>query len=217
VRFRERVIRPELLDDVPLERKRGSLADLDRLNGQSGVRPFRETLARVVGPDEAFSALDVGAASGFMGRYLQDLYPRARVASLDYRLDHLAPAPPPRVAADAFRLPFRDASFDVVYSSLFLHHFEDARVTELLRDMRRVARRAVVAIDLHRHAIPYYFVPATKWAYHWDPITVHDAPVSVEAAFRPEELRRVAVAAGLQRVETRSWGFSFRVSLIGWV
>ena len=30
--FRERVIRPELLDDLPLEQKRGSLADLDKGN-----------------------------------------------------------------------------------------------------------------------------------------------------------------------------------------
>src|SRR3974390_1553929 len=101
-----RVIRPEILDNLPLDEKRRSLHDLTRLNRQSGRRPLRRLFERVVGAGEECNVLGVGAAWGDMGPYLRELYPGARVTSLDYRTDHLLPAPPPRVAADAFQLPF---------------------------------------------------------------------------------------------------------------
>ena len=75
-------------------------------------------------PDgQPFSVLDVGAASGDMGACIRQWYPAAKVTSLDYVASHLAGSPGQRVAGDAFRLPFRPASFDYVFCSLFLHHF----------------------------------------------------------------------------------------------
>jgi hypothetical protein len=79
--------------------------------------------------------------------------------------------------------------------------------------MGRVARHGVLALDLYRHPVAYYFVPATRWLFGWDPITVHDAPISVEAAFRPFEMRGLAERAGLHDARVRSYGWSFRVSL----
>jgi SAM-dependent methyltransferase len=208
-----RLIRPEILDDLPLEQKRNSLRDLTRLNRQSGRRPLRRLLEQALQESAPFTLLDVGAASGDLGAYIASLYPRVKVTSLDYRPEHLAVAPQPRVAADAFRLPFRSRAFDFVFSSLFLHHFTDDDVVQLLSEMGRVARHGVLALDLYRHPIAYYFVPATRWLFGWDPITVHDAPISVEAAFRPLELKAMAASAGLRDPQVRSYGWSFRVSL----
>jgi ubiquinone/menaquinone biosynthesis C-methylase UbiE len=208
-----RLIHPEILDDLPLEQKRDSLRDLTRLNQQSGRRPLRRLLAEAVPEGSPFSLLDVGAASGDMGAYIASLYPGVRVTSLDYRQEHLESAPQTRVVAEASRLPFGSRSFDYVFSSLFLHHFSNGAVVQLLSEMGRVARHGVLALDLYRHPIAYYFVPATQWLFGWDPITVHDAPISVEAAFRPSELAELAEKAGLHGPQVRSYGWSFRVSL----
>ncbi len=208
-----RIIRPEILDHLPLEQKRNSLRDLTRLNLQAGYRPLRRLLARGVPPGSVFSLLDVGAGTGDTGRYIESLYPGATVTALDYRTDHLSFADGRRIAADAFHLPFRPRTYDFVFSSLFLHHFRDETVVRLLAEMGRVARRGVLAVDLYRHPVAYYFVPATRWLYGWDPITVHDGPISVEAAFRPAELKNLAEAAGLLDPDVRSHGWSFRVSL----
>ncbi|MBX9602893.1 MAG: methyltransferase domain-containing protein [Bryobacteraceae bacterium] len=210
-----RLIRPEILDTLPAGEARASLADLTRINRETGAyRVLRELLATLVRAGESFTMLDVGAASGDLAAETRRLYPGARVTLLDYALSHL-PSAGDRVAADAFRLPFRDGSFDFVFSSLFLHHFSNEDVIRLYREGRRVARQAVLTIDLERHPLAYYFLPATRWWFGWDQVTLHDGPISVEASFRPPELRELAEAAGLTGVRVRRHRPSFRLSLMG--
>ena len=50
--------------------------------------------------------------------------------------------------------------------------------------------------------------------FRWSELTLHDGPVSVEAAFVPDELRQLASAAGLERVRVRRHFPSFRLSLV---
>ena len=193
-----RVIVPELLDEAPLAEAIPSLQDLVRINRYlGGYSTLRSMLRQIVSPTERFSLLDVGAASGDMGQVVLRSYPNAAVTAFDYSLDHLAAAAYPKLAGDAFAMPFKDASFDFVFSSLFLHHFENERVVDLLRGFRRIARRAVLAIDLERGPFASAFLPATAWLFHWHPITLHDGPVSVRAAFKRMELLALAQAAGL--------------------
>ncbi len=67
------------------------------------------------------------------------------------------------VRADAFRLPFRDASFDAVVSTRFMHLFPHAEQRQLLGEMYRVLRTGgelVVDFDNHTSrwlmALPYF-------------------------------------------------------------
>ena len=210
-----RVILPELLDDAPPAEARKSLNDLVRINRWfGGYSTLKKIFAEFVGRSDQFSVLDVGAASGDMGAKLQRIYPRAAVTSLDYRHQHLAAAASPRIVADAFRIPFRERSFDFVFSSLFLHHFSNEQVIELLSGFRSAARVAVTAIDLDRGPLAYYFVPATNWLFQWHPLTLHDAPISVAAAFKKGELVRLAQSAGLTRARARAYHPWARIALV---
>jgi len=208
-----RVLKPEILDTLPPE-ARASLADLVRLNRRwGGHSTLRHLLATVADANKSFSLLDVGAASGDMGRCVRHWYPRAEVTSLDASASHLADSDPPRVAADAFKLPFRPKSFDLVFCSLFLHHFADQEVVRLLAGFGQVARRQVLVIDLERNPIPYYFVPWTRWIFGWDPVTVNDAQISVEAAFQARELEALAQSAGLLNPQSRTYRPAFRIAM----
>jgi SAM-dependent methyltransferase len=191
------------------------LRDIARINRWfGGHRVLVQILKELVKPGEQFSILDVGAASGDMGSVIRKRFPGATVVSLDYRASHLRLGQGSRVAADAFQLPFRPRSFDFVLCSLFLHHFSDAEVIKLIGALRETARRALIVLDLERHPVPYYFLPATRHLLRWSPMSVHDGVISVGAAFRPDEIRDLARAAGAvaERVRThRPW---FRLSAI---
>ena len=209
-----RVLKPEILDTLPAEEARASLADLTRINKHwGGHSTLRKLVDDVIPLGEPFTLLDVGAASGDMGRRLREWRPQAQVTSLDYIESHLADCAAPKLAADAFALPFAPRSFDYVFSSLFLHHFTDDQVVELLAGMGRVARRQVLVIDLWRHPVPYYFISQTRWLFGWHPVTVHDGAISVEAAFDPRELADLARRAGLASPRSRTFIPAFRIAL----
>jgi 2-polyprenyl-3-methyl-5-hydroxy-6-metoxy-1,4-benzoquinol methylase len=210
--LRGRVLKPEILDTLPESEARASLNDLTRINRHwGGHSTLRHLLQENVGG--AFTLLDVGAASGDMGERIREWYPQARVTSLDRIPPHLLKAPAPRLAADAFALPFKPKSFDYVFCSLFLHHFTDEEIVMLLRGFGGVAKRKVLVIDLERNPIAYYFLPLTRWIFGWDAVTVNDGTISVEAAFRARELEDLARQAGLKNPRARAYRPAFRIAM----
>jgi hypothetical protein len=212
---RQRFIAPEMLDHAPPEDARANLDDLVRINRYFGAYGIMRGMMRnLVGPEESFSLLDVGSASGDMGAALRHSYPRCVVTAMDRRRAHLADAAQPKLVADAFQLPFEPASFDFVFSSLFLHHFSNDQIVDLLGYFKAVARRAVLAIDLDRGPLAYHFLPKTRWLFRWRPITLNDGPISVQAGFKKEELLALACRAGLEKARVavhRPWA---RLSLV---
>jgi ubiquinone/menaquinone biosynthesis C-methylase UbiE len=116
--------------------------------------------------------------------------------------------------ADALKLSYDDASFDVVLLSLVLHHFEAADQLTALREAARVARRAVIVNELERNRANYYgarALAATWW--RGNRLTRHDGPLSVLRAFTRSELQSLAHAAGL-RVERLDRRYCFRLVLM---
>lgn len=210
-----RVLKPELLDTLPEGQERASLADLVRINRGWGGHSSLRRLLQMAALPRAFSLLDVGAASGDLAEFVRALHPEARLTLLDYRRSHLRAACGDRLVADAFRLPFAPRSFDYVFCSLFLHHFSDSEIVELLASFGRVAARAVLVLDLERHPIPYYFMKWSRPLLGWDPVTVHDGTISVEAAFKAPELEALARRAGLRNVRSAVWRPAFRIGLVG--
>lgn len=213
--FSKRLIKPELLDHAEPSEARLNLADLVRINRDFGGHSvIRKSLAQIANPDESFTLLDIGAASGDSAKLIRELYPAASVTNLDCNWVNLSSAPMPKVIANAFDLPFLNGSFDYVLSSLFLHHFRDEQVVELLRGFYSLARRALVICDLERHVVPYLFLRATKPILRWRRITVHDGLISVRASFRARELLDLSKAAGIRSASVKSHHPAFRLSLV---
>jgi hypothetical protein len=87
-------------------------------------------------------------------------------------------------------------------------------VVNLLRSFGAVARTAVLVIDLERNPVPYYFIAWSRPLLGWDPVTVHDGAISVEAAFRREELEDLARQAGLRNPRAKVYRPAFRIALV---
>jgi len=107
--------------------------------------------------------------------------------------------------ADALAEPGRE-QVDVVYCTLFAHHLSDDAVITLFRVMAARARRLVVVDDLIRSRLGYALAWAgtrllsRSWVVHTD------GPLSVRAAFTPDELLGLAERAGLSGAELqRFW------------
>ena len=210
-----RVLGTELLEHAGPAPADRNLRDIARINRWFGGHSALLRMMRdLVDVDEQFSVLDVGAGSGDMGRCLTSHFRNAKVTSLDHRPTHLRNAPSPRVVADALELPFPTRAFDFVLCSSVLHHFPDDQVVHMIASLRVFARRALLLLDLERHPLAYRFLPMTRRIFGWSPLTIHDGPMSVAAAFRLEELASLANAAGSTTLSARRHWPWFRVSVV---
>jgi SAM-dependent methyltransferase len=214
-KWSNRALKPELLESAPQKQADRNLRELARINRWfGGHRSMLRMLKDLVHPLERFTVLDVGSGSGDMGRCLTRHFRNAMVVSLDHRPSHLPNVSSPRVAADAFQLPFAERAFDFVLCSSVLHHFTDCKVIDMIASLHPFARRALLLLDLERHPLAYHFLPMTRKVFRWGPLTVHDGPISVAAAFRLEELVSLTRAAGCNvAIGQRHWPW-FRVSVV---
>jgi SAM-dependent methyltransferase len=235
--FRQRSEELEHLDkgDYTPEEYEGCMVELRRVNrwlgdaralGRSVLPEIERDASTAAGVAREFSLLDVGAGTGEL---LREVARWARARSLKARLVGLelnrrsaaGIAEESRgfgeisaVRGDVMRMPFDARSFDYVMCSLFTHHFRDAGVVSVLREMSRVARRRVYVIDLHRHPVAYYFYTTVGRLFLHNRLIREDGALSILRGFVPREMRRLAESAGLScaKVERR---FPYRLVLSG--
>ena len=105
--------------------------------------------------------LDIGCGNGF---FTVPLYQRFRyVIGLDFSSLMLSLITKDRMSllkADSLFLPFKDYSFDLVFSSNLLHHVDN--VTTSIREMKRVSKRYIIIIEANRLNILMYLFSKLK-------------------------------------------------------
>src|SRR5258708_6426347 len=169
------------------------------------AEPFRNLLPKLIRQSECrhLSILDLGAGDGALGKTVQSWAARRgwdwHVVNLDTSLAALSlNGDGTNVVGSAIRLPFRDASFDVVIASQMAHHLSDADVQSLLQESWRVARQVLLVCDLHRN-LGLYLVLKILFCFQKHPASFKaDALLSVEKAWRVGDMVRLARAAGIE-------------------
>ena len=216
----DRLIDVEEHLDGPLDDPKalaGNLADLTRINRITGGASLsvRALLGLLPGGG---TVLDVGTgAADIPVALLIDARVRGiplRVTATDSRQEVLdaALAVHPALAeiarltlavADGRALPYPDGAFDVVHTSMVLHHLSSDDAVRFLAELRRVARVGVVVNDLARGRL--FWLGGWLLTHTLAPsrYTRHDGPLSVRRAFTVTEMRALLAEAGLTPTETR--------------
>ncbi len=221
------------LIDGPLERPAlaGNLRDLERVNRLLGGaeiswRALARYLTTTAGQGPPLTLLDVGTGAADIPRGLlrraSSRQLQLEISATDVRpeiieLARLRAPPVPGLElrlAPGDHLDPDDASFDVVHSSMVLHHLEPAAAVGLLAEMRRVARRAVIVNDLDRGRHWWLLARLLVALTTRNAYTRHDAPLSVRRAYRAAEVRTLAARAGLVQ-RASHWTFpAYRYALV---
>jgi SAM-dependent methyltransferase len=96
--------------------------------------------------------------------------------------------------------------FDVLTSSLFLHHLDESAALEFLRKIGNAARHLALVHDLVRSRQGYWLAwLATRFlSTSW--VARIDGPLSIRGAFNCAEVETIAASAGLMGAAvTRHW------------
>ncbi len=213
---------PELLDsDAGTPREiAGSLTDLRMFNrwfgGLSCTTSLVEQVTRDTGAN-SLSWLDVAAGAGYVPHTVSEHFSqrniRLNVTLLDRSVSHVGNGGR-SVVGDALALPFRDDSFDLVSSQLFVHHLSPDQVVEFVQEGLRVCRRAFLINDLIRDPL-HLALSYAGFPLYRSRITRNDAPASVRQAYTVEEMRGMLGRAGAGRVEVDTC-FLYRMGVIVW-
>lgn len=98
---------------------------------------------------------------------------------------------------------------DIIFNSLFCHHFTDEQLVEMLTWLRNNSRVGFFINDLHRHPVAYYSIKLLTKIFSHSYLVRNDGPISVMRGFRKAEWKNLLKKAGIKNY-TVSWRWAFR-------
>lgn len=102
---------------------------------------------------------------------------------------------------------------DIIFSSLFCHHFSDDELISQLQWMHNHSSVGFFINDLHRHPLAFYSIKLLTKMFSKSYLVKHDAPLSVQRAFKKTDWQQLMHKAGLKEYKLK-WMWAFRWLLL---
>ncbi len=113
------------------------------------------------------------------------------------------------ICSDYRLVNFNNQKPDIIFSSLFCHHFSTDALIEMIQWMRLNSRMGFFINDLHRHFFAYYSIKALTRLFSNSYLVKHDAPLSVQRGFVKKDWVNIMQRAGIQHYSIE-WKWAFR-------
>ncbi|MEJ7767624.1 MAG: methyltransferase domain-containing protein [Chitinophagaceae bacterium] len=229
--FSQRSYKTELLDrdDIPFHDIRRNMAELNFINTHLGghkitIDGVKRLIAGIAPPTEPLLICEIGCGGGdnllaihrwctrkgltskFIGI---DINPfcievaSKRLAAIDVQL----------ITSDFKLTAFKERKPDLIFSSLFCHHFGNDQLVNMLVWMKVNSVRGFFINDLHRHPLAYYSIKLLTQIFSHSYLVKNDAPLSVLRGFKKKEWKLLLTAAGInQFAVTWKWAFRFLIT-----
>lgn len=218
--FLKRSSKPELMDDFSLadERIETAIKELHIINRFLGGISVSERGIRnlVDNPTSTTKILDIGGGASDVLSDLKGKYP-LNIFSIDlneYSCHYQKRKHPDHnvLCADALQLPFQQGSVDVIHASLFMHHFPEEVIIQILQHFLLISRSGIIINDLRRNVLAYAGIRILSILFSRSAFVKNDGPLSVLRAFNRAELASIFSRAGIKNyVIKRMWAFRFLV------
>ena len=103
---------------------------------------------------------------------------------------------------------------DILFSSLFCHHFTDEELVEMLQFMKRNSALGFFINDLHRHPVAFYLIKWLTGLFSKSYLVKNDAPLSVSRSFVRDDWRYLMKQAHISDYSCEwKWAFRWLVSV----
>lgn len=178
--------------------------------GTAAPAYLRDALLEALEPEMGQRILEAGSGTGGLAAgvasrgaslYLIDIVPKALAGAL------AGPFKMRGAVADLFAMPFPEATFDAVYNSGVLEHFEPHEITQALVEMRRVTRpggKVVIAVP-----------SASGRFYVWGKRLMERAGTWEYGVEHPQASLRALSPANLECVSERCVGVRWQTRFLG--
>ena len=111
-----------------------------------------------------------------------------------------------------YKLVQFDNKPDIIFSSLFCHHFTDEELIDQFRWMKQNSTIGFFVNDLERNRVAYYSIKWLTVFFSKSYLVKNDAPLSVSRGFRKNELMSLLYKAGLKGFTVfGKWAFRYLI------
>ncbi len=110
---------------------------------------------------------------------------------------------------DVFSEEFQALDYDIVLSTLFLHHLNQGEIQQLLKKINSKATLGIVINDLHRSRMAYGLFKVLGLVVS-NPMIVQDGLTSILRAFKRQELENISKQLNLKSQICWKWAFRYQ-------
>jgi 2-polyprenyl-3-methyl-5-hydroxy-6-metoxy-1,4-benzoquinol methylase len=117
------------------------------------------------------------------------------------------------ICSDYALVQMQERTPDIIFSSLFCHHFTDEQLVFMLQWLKSNSRKGFFINDLHRHWLAYYLIKYITKFFSRSYLVKNDASISVARSFRRKDWARLFSMAGIKEYDIK-WRWAFRYLVI---
>ncbi|MCW3086896.1 MAG: methyltransferase protein [Sediminibacterium sp.] len=225
--LQHRSYQKELLDqdNIPFADIERNMEELDKINTLLGghaitVSGFRS----VLGDRKEVTVCEIGCGGGdnlvAITQWCRKNQVTVHCIGIDLKPECITVAREKKTLqgiADWIVMDYAQVNFDkrpdIIFSSLFCHHFTDEQMITQLQWMRSNTLRGFFINDLHRHWLARLSIRILTQLFSSSYLVKHDAPLSVARGFLKKEWEALFAGAGVPHPEIR-WRWAFRHLII---
>jgi 2-polyprenyl-3-methyl-5-hydroxy-6-metoxy-1,4-benzoquinol methylase len=117
------------------------------------------------------------------------------------------------IVSDYKLVNFQNNKPDIIFSSLFCHHFTDDELIQMLQWMKENSSTGFFINDLQRHPLAYHSIKYITKFFSKSYLVKNDAPLSVLRGFKKDEWKNIFEKAGIIKYFIH-WKWAFRYLII---
>jgi SAM-dependent methyltransferase len=231
--FTKRSYQAEILDreDIPFADIKKNMQELDFINTWLGGHDITlHGFKKLAGDRKKIRVCEIGCGGG---DNLKAIYRWANKNHLDISLtgidikqecidfarENCAGMNKAHWICSDYRYAYLPEKPDIIFSSLFCHHFDDEGVVNIFRWMRKNSLLGFFINDLQRHPLAYYSIKTLTALFSKSYMVKNDAPLSVCRGFSKADLEKMLEAASVNNPigsYSIQWRWAFRWLVIGY-
>lgn len=220
--FSARSSEKELLDDplIPFEDIRQNMQELNTINTLLGGHAItKRGFRKILGTRREISICEIGCGGGdnlfVIHQWCKKNGVKAKLTGVDINI-HCVEFAKDRyghLGIEFICSDYKTSSVDpdIIFSSLFCHHFNNEELVSMLQWMQQHCRRGFFINDLHRHALAWWSIKGLTKAFSRSYLVKNDAPLSVLRSFKKKEWRQLLQKAGIEAVVNWQWAFRYLI------
>ena len=226
INLTKRSYQKELLDadNIPFEDIKQTMKELNSINSLLGGHKITiEGVKKTIDKSASVAVCEIGCGGGDNLKAISTYLTAKKIAGTytgidlkkectDFAQQQYPELNAAWITSDYSKVVF-ESKPDIIFSSLFCHHFTDEQMTEMLTWLNKNSSKGFFINDLQRSSVAYYLIKWLTAAFSKSYLVKNDACISVSRGFRKKEWKLLFEKAGISNYSIQ-WRWAFRYLVV---